>query len=886
MTTDLDRVLARLDELSRRMERVEAVLGAEIYSIDVAPPTQPATPVVSTPIVPTTPLPMPSAGPAPIVYVTAPKEEPPEWTEPVKLWSEIESPEPPTPEEVAKEKRAFDFEHLVGSRWLAWVGALIVVAGIGLFVKYAYDQGWIRIPPAGRCIAGAVFGIALLGAGEILRRKVNAIAAVGVLAAGIGSIYASALASHELYHLVPPSVALVMLGVTSLIGVATAIRSRLVSVGAVSLVGGYIAPVLVTGQTLSPVVLPAYLLFLLATGVILAGWRGGKFGWLRFLTWMGTIVLGSVWMGATGLKHPSSSIPFLLLAWALVHAELCWSAFRGFAASEGTIPQSINDWVGLGANWQQWRPLISSFGLTGWATGLAILLAKQNQPDLDWLAPAVGAVATAVCLGLLLLGGRVRGMSTDAKHLAFSLAAQTGGLVLLAIGMALTGWVMAMGWLALGLASGCTAVVVRSRPLLVYGVVALVAGSGRLLAYDWAYSGMNSGGYEWLGLQLTTWTGMMLVAAVCWAVVGVLVGNRGDASLQPVATACIGVAAMLAPTAFVHPDAAAGAMSAVMLISGVVCAALNRGRQSVLFLVATPVLLGVGMAMAFGTKWWVSGSATWVGIEGLPIRARAMSAVFAGGALLAAGRALRRGEAELEVRGILGILGAMMFYAAIVNEKSSASALSWAFLVLSIGIAGIATVFGSTRYLATAVGGLLGATVAWGLAYLLPGWSLLRAPPLLHPGLWGALVISGAALGMARGLAARLKDEQRVSFIESSSAAVFVLLLTATSLEVGRVAGRLSHDVAARGGAISIWWAIVACGLIVGGFAKRVPLIRHAGLAFLFFAGAKVVAYDLRDVGPEWRIASFLSVGVLMLLVAVGYARLTSMLAKPGAATT
>jgi hypothetical protein len=241
---------------------------------------------------------------------------------------------------------------------------------------------------------------------------------------------------------------------------------------------------------------------------------------------------------------------------------------------------------------------------------------------------------------------------------------------------------------------------------------------------------------------------------------------------------------------------------------------------------------------------------------------------------------MRKDKESMEVRGLLGIIGAIMFYAALLHESSATAALCWAWLALSILIAACGHVAGASRFMGTALGGLLAATACWVLAYLDPGWNSSKAPALLHPGLWAAVVLSGSGLLIAKGIGSSLNEEARATTMRTAAGASLALLLAATSLEAARIAARVSHDPAAQGGAVSIWWAIVACGLIAGGFARRIPVERHGGLVFLFVVGAKVVLFDLHEVAPAWRIASFLSVGVLMLLVAVGYARLSSIITR------
>ena len=69
----------------------------------------------------------------------------------------------------------------MGVRGLAILGMLIVVVGVGSFLKLAVDEGWIAaIHPATRCGASALFGLALLSTGEFFRRKINPLASSGV----------------------------------------------------------------------------------------------------------------------------------------------------------------------------------------------------------------------------------------------------------------------------------------------------------------------------------------------------------------------------------------------------------------------------------------------------------------------------------------------------------------------------------------------------------------------------------------------------------------------------------------------------------------------------------------------------------------------------------
>jgi uncharacterized membrane protein len=54
---------------------------------------------------------------------------------------------PPVPKQPPAKQTAL--EQTIGLKWAGWIGAIVLVIGAALGIKYAYDQGWLGgLPPS------------------------------------------------------------------------------------------------------------------------------------------------------------------------------------------------------------------------------------------------------------------------------------------------------------------------------------------------------------------------------------------------------------------------------------------------------------------------------------------------------------------------------------------------------------------------------------------------------------------------------------------------------------------------------------------------------------------------------------------------------------------
>ncbi|WP_239467844.1 DUF2339 domain-containing protein [Microvirga arvi] len=283
----------KLDALNRRIETLERELRLIRYGqADQAAPSSAS-----------------SATPAPEATV----EESPA--------SEAEAPRPavsvPTIQAAPPQPpRGQDLEETLGSRWAVWVGGVALALGGIFLVRYSIEQNLLS--PSTRIALGGLFALALIGAGEWLRRRERSVVLPGLpdanvpsilTAAGTCSAFASAYASYALYGLIGPAATFVLLG---LIAVSTMIASTLHGpvLAALGLLGAMGSPLLVSSDKPQPWALVIYLAFVAMPAYGVARFRLWR--WLALATAAGVLA----WTFLVFVLDPSDALP------AMVHLVL------------------------------------------------------------------------------------------------------------------------------------------------------------------------------------------------------------------------------------------------------------------------------------------------------------------------------------------------------------------------------------------------------------------------------------------------------------------------------------------------------------------------------------------------------------------------------------
>jgi uncharacterized membrane protein len=335
---------------------------------------------------------------------------------------------PPAPDEqvaeAPRETLGALFERLVGGRLLIWIGG-IALALAGLFlVRYSIQIGLIT--PSIRMLMATGFGLVLIAAGEVARRRADSVIdprmGQALVGAGVLVLYAAAYGSHVLYGLVGLRTAsALMIGVT-VAALVLALRHG-APAAVMGLVGGFLTPVLVGNSTETSVPLLTYLALLNAALFALAGRRG----W----TWLAAsaVLLSFCWTGLLAFLPPGQALPAgvfivaLSLAASLLRAGGGWHIDFLRPAAIGLAQLSIlvaRTDLGIAA-WALFAALAAATfflaprrpeyrPLPAFALGLALalLLLKALAPQSETLLPAI-AGGIALLFAVCALPGALRG---------------------------------------------------------------------------------------------------------------------------------------------------------------------------------------------------------------------------------------------------------------------------------------------------------------------------------------------------------------------------------------------------------------------------------------------------------------------------------------------
>jgi len=194
-------------------------------------------------------------------------------------------------EKVGVVKKAGTFEERIGTKWILIAGVIAVFVGVGFFLKYAYDNEWIG--ELGRVVIAAIGGLVALVLGEITRRRGYGIVAKGVTALGFVILYLAVFAAYPYYDLISSTWAYILAILVTAAAMLCAVGLNELVIAFLSLLGGFLTPVIVSTGENRPMALFSYALMLGVGAMLCAYYR--KWRAVNLLAFVGTFALYTGW---------------------------------------------------------------------------------------------------------------------------------------------------------------------------------------------------------------------------------------------------------------------------------------------------------------------------------------------------------------------------------------------------------------------------------------------------------------------------------------------------------------------------------------------------------------------------------------------------------------
>lgn len=220
--------------------------------------------------------------------------------------------------EPSKPKVKGDLEKFIGENLMSKIGIIILVLGIGYFVKYAIDKDYIN--EFGRTAIGFLVGGGIIGLAHKMRKAYKTFASI-LIGGGIAILYTTVTIAYQLYALFPQAAAFAILIIITIFAVVLSLLYDKRELAIFSLIGGFASPFMITSGSGNYIVLFSYLLILNA-GMVVIAWHK-RWNILNLLGYIFTIILFGSWL-VNAFFWKSDIKPY---AGAMVFATLFYIGF-------------------------------------------------------------------------------------------------------------------------------------------------------------------------------------------------------------------------------------------------------------------------------------------------------------------------------------------------------------------------------------------------------------------------------------------------------------------------------------------------------------------------------------------------------------------------------
>ncbi len=322
----------------RRIKNLEAKLGQSSWHADpvARPQTATAGPVPSAPppVVAAPPAKPPVASP-PIKPTPVPKPV----VEPATTASSapVAPPTPPRWQSATKSRKpkaSRDLESILGGQWLTWAGILALFFGSAFFL--GVDLGQSALAGLPQVMIGLAVAGVFLFIGNRLSERAERFLGLGLLGGGVALLFLGLFALYGFHHLVPAIAVLPMLFFVAVVGATLALKRDSLTIAALTMTGALITPMVLLGLTTGTATYDALLPYLMAVnlGAVLVGVRRG-WAVLPLGSFVATLLLVTGWWEAQPQRSAwsfmavtGSWVVFAIAPWLQREGTRFWSLAR------------------------------------------------------------------------------------------------------------------------------------------------------------------------------------------------------------------------------------------------------------------------------------------------------------------------------------------------------------------------------------------------------------------------------------------------------------------------------------------------------------------------------------------------------------------------------
>lgn len=772
--------------------------------------------------------------------------------------------------------------------WLRvnWI-YVVTAASLGLagifFVQYGMERG--LLPPGLRVLAAILFGLALIGAGEWIRRRFGDEGLTSTIhlpsvfsGAGLVSIFAGVLAARQLYGLISPEVAFAAHLVTAALAVGLGWFYGPLLAG-VGLIGAALSPFIVGGGSEAAPWLYAYFALIAAVGLGIDAVR--RWGWVSALALVLGYGMSALSFGAGAGEAGWVTVLLLLPIMAVILPRLA-------LIPRHPGPYFVQWVLARTADHPPTMPVRLAFG-AGLATSVFLVTLSWTGLDFPMLVPAALAV---LALAYLLWAHQAEGLSDLGlmpaigflavlvfealhrgdlfllieAHLAAGRSPEDSPLlqIMLLVGMAV----------AISAAASMRALQPREdRALdLGFGLMAVLVApiAVAILEFLWAPARMI-GAYSW-ALHIIGVAALTTALAVRFAK-----ADRGD--MQRTAHAILAALSLIALALFVLTTATALTLALAVLI--IVAAALDRRfglPEMGLFIQIAVAVISWRLLVDPGVSWALDGP-----IVGVALAFGGVIAAFIAARRLIPGheRSLTRAVLESAAAGLSAIFANVLLTRWLIPEvqmglsvshwQATLSALPWLVLMLAqLYLAEVEEPPSKVRYGLSRVAGALAGLLL--IAAVVPRNPLfasgqpdaadLVVGPLLLDSLFLAYAVPALILLAACWRMPRLAAPIRLGFLGIGAA----LLTLYAGLEIRRLwQGNWLGVPGVKQGELytyTLAMMTLGAGLLYQAIRHRSDLTRRIAMTVIGLTVAKVFFLDAAGLTGLTRVFSFLGLGL------------------------